>query len=108
MPFLAVLFVLDLKWWNQLVLLVMSRMKSLPAVAYLSRLSEATLAFSKQGAQQQQTSWYPKASIIFCMEMCPIGSCAAVSLAITVQSCLMSTPTFCYLNTMLLVLGWLL
>ena len=54
MRFLAVQFVLDLKWWNQLLLLVVSRMKSLPAVAYLSKLSEATFVFSKQGARQQK------------------------------------------------------
>jgi len=108
MRFLAAQFVLDLKWWNQLLLLVMPRMKSLPAVAYISNSNEATFAFSKQGAQQLKTSWYPKVNIILCMEMCPIGSHDAVSLAITVQSYLMNTSIFCFLNTMLPVLSWLL
>jgi len=83
-------------------------MKSLPAVAYLSKSGEATFVFSKQGAQQQKTSWYPKVNIIFCLEMCPIGSHDAVSSPITVQSYLMSISTFCFLNTMLLVPSWLL
>jgi hypothetical protein len=69
----------------------MSRLNSLPAVAYLSQLSEATFEFNKQGVQQQKTSWYPKINVIFCMEMCPIGSHDAVSLTITVQSYLKST-----------------
>jgi len=83
-------------------------MKSFPAVAYLLKSREATFVFSKQGAQQQKTSWYPKVNIIFCLEMCPIGSHDAVSLAITVQSYLMNTSTFCFLNTMLPVLSWLI
>jgi hypothetical protein len=34
-----------------------------------SHIGIFTFVFSKQEVQQQQTFWYPKANIIFCMEI---------------------------------------
>jgi hypothetical protein len=54
---------------------------------------------SKQGTERKQTFRYPKISIISWTAWCPTLSCAAISLAIILRSCPMSSSTFCLLRS---------
>jgi hypothetical protein len=53
----------------------------------------------------QQTFWYPEVFIISCMALYPMPSCDMITLKVTLQSCVMSTSTFCSLHSMVAVLG---
>jgi hypothetical protein len=56
---------------------------------------------SKRGTQREQTSRYPKISVMSWTAWCPTLSYAAVSLNVIIRSCL----TFCLLRSAAAVLG---
>jgi hypothetical protein len=51
---------------------------------------------SKQGFQREQIFHYPKIYIISWTAWCPTPNCAAISLTVILQSCLMSSSSFCF------------